>query len=84
MDERGYCDAKRGKEYYESERRKRAGDPRGLVEYSAEYCFNAEEAFALEGTNKFNKTLIAEQITKIKVLKEGPTIENGEFQFLFK
>ena len=84
MDERGFCDAKRGKEYYESERRKRAADPRGLVEYSAEYCFNAEEAFALEGTNKFNKVLIAEQITKIKVLKECPPIENGDFQFMFK
>ena len=84
MDERGFCDAKRGKEYYESERRKRAADPRGLVEYSAEYCFNAEEAFALEGTNKFNKVLIAEQITRIKVLKECPPIENGDFQFMFK
>lgn len=84
MDERGFCDAKRGKEYYESERRKRAADPRGLVEYSAEYCFNAEEAFALEGTNKFNKVLIAEQITKIKVLKECPPIEHGDFQFMFK
>lgn len=84
MDERGFCDAKRGKEYYESERRKRAADPRGLVEYSAEYCFNAEEAFALEGTNKFNKVLIAEQITKIKVLKECPPIENGDFQFMYK
>lgn len=84
MDERGFCDAKRGKEYYEAERRKRAADPRGLVEYSAEYCFNAEEAFALEGTNKFNKVLIAEQITRIKVLKECPPIEHGDFQFMFK
>ena len=84
MDERGFCDAKRGKEYYEAERRKRAADPRGLVEYSAEYCFNAEEAFALEGTNKFNKVLIAEQITRIKVLKECPPIEHGDFQFIFK
>ena len=84
MDSRGFCDAKRGKEYYESERRKRAGNPKGLVEYSAEYCFNAEEAFALEGTNKFNKVLIAEQITKIKVLKEGLPIETGDLQFLYK
>jgi len=60
MDERGFCDAKRGREYYENERRLRAGSPKALIEYSAEYCFNAEEAFALEGTNKFNKVLIAE------------------------
>ena len=84
MDSRGFCDAEKGKQYYEAERRKRAGNPKALVEYSAEYCFNAEEAFALEGTNKFNKLLIAEQITKIKVLKEGKPIENGELQFLYK
>ena len=83
-DKRGVCDWRRGKAYYEAERKKRANDPRGLVEYSAEYCFNAEEAFALEGTNKFNKVLIAEQITKIKVLKEGRPIENGDLQFLYK
>lgn len=83
-DKRGVCDWRKGKAYYEAERKKRANDPRGLVEYSAEYCFNAEEAFALEGTNKFNKVLIAEQITKIKVLKEGLPIENGDLQFLYK
>ena len=33
--------------------------PKALISYSAEYCFNAEEAFALEGENKFNKVNIA-------------------------
>ena len=77
MDERGFCDWKRGKEYYESERQKRAGSPKALMEYSAEYCFNAEEAFALEGTNKFNKVLLVDQVTRIKVLKQGMPIQTG-------
>ena len=33
---------------------------KALIIHSAEFCFNAEEAFALEGENKFNKIKIAE------------------------
>lgn len=84
MDERGFCDSIRGKEYYESERQKRAGSPKALMEYSAEYCFNAEEAFALEGTNKFNKVLLVDQVTRIKVLKQGIPIQTGGLQFIYK
>jgi hypothetical protein len=38
----------------------KASDPEALVTYCAEYCYNAEEAFSLEGDNKFNKVNIAE------------------------
>jgi hypothetical protein len=51
------------------ERAKKAASPKALITYSAEFCFNAEEAFALEGENKFNKVNIAEQLTAIRALK---------------
>jgi hypothetical protein len=28
------------------------------MEYTAEYCFTAEEAFSLQGDNKFNKVFL--------------------------
>lgn len=85
VDERGVCDDKRAKEeFYDKERDKRKATPKKLVEYCAEFCYTAEEAFALEGTNKFNKVLLTDQITRIRLLKEGPTIQNGELQFIYK
>jgi hypothetical protein len=60
MDNRGYTDEEIGKEFYNKERDKKAKTPKNLITYTSEYCFNAEEAFALEGENKFNKVLIAE------------------------
>lgn len=55
-----------------------------MIIYSAEYCFNAEEAFSLEGDNKFNKIYIAEQLTKIRVMKQCPEIETGFLEYKFK
>jgi len=75
MDHRGFTPDEKGLEYYERERDKKAKDPKGLVIYSAEYCYNAEEAFALEGDNKFNKVLIAEQIAAIRIHKNAPKIQ---------
>jgi len=68
MDKRGFTNLTMGREYYEGERNRMAAkDPKALVIYQAEFCFTAEEAFSLEGDNKFNKTLIAEQIAKIRL-----------------
>lgn len=84
MDSRGYTHPEKGREYYDRERAKKAKDPKALITYSAEYCYNAEEAFSLEGDNKFNKVNIAEQLTKIRVLKQCPKIETGFLEYKFK
>lgn len=87
IDHRGVCDKEKAKAYYEEERAKRAASPQALIDYSAEYCFNAEEAFALEGENKFNKVNIAEQLTLIRALKQKPPqgdIQHGTLKFKFK
>lgn len=57
-----WTDPVKGRAYYEKERDKKAADPETLIIHCAEYCFTADEALALEGTNKFNKVLISEQI----------------------
>lgn len=84
MDHRGFTPDAKGLEYYEHERDKKAKDPKGLVIYSAEYCYNAEEAFALEGDNKFNKVLIAEQIAAIRIHKSAPKIQQGYLDYMQK
>ena len=84
MDSRGYTNPDKGREYYDRERAKKTKDPKALITYSAEYCYNAEEAFSLEGDNKFNKVNIAEQITQIRVLKKCPHIDVGNLEYIFK
>lgn len=83
VDSRGVCNIKKCKKYYENER-ENIKDPKTLIEYSAEYCFTAEEAFALEGDNKFNKVLLTNQLAKIKLHKAGPKLERGELQFVYQ
>ena len=56
------------KSYY-NERRASITDPKTLLDHKAEQCFTAEEAFAAEGVNKFNKLKIAEQIIAIRIKK---------------
>ena len=58
--------------------------PKALINYSAEYCFNAEEAFALEGDNKFNKVNIANQLAEIRLHKRGPRPESGYIDYFYK
>lgn len=84
MDHRGYTSPEKGKAYFNRQRERKAKDPKALIIYSAEYCFNAEEAFSLEGDNKFNKIYIAEQLTKIRVMKQCPEIETGFLEYKFK
>ena len=84
FDKRGFVNPTVAKEYWENIRASMSSDPKALVTYSAEYCFNAEEAFSLEGDNKFNKVNIAEQITQIRVLKKCPPIDIGNLEYTFK
>lgn len=84
IDSRGYTDPEKGKEYYNAQRASKSSDPKALVDFMAEFCYNAEEAFSLEGDNKFNKVNIAEQLTNIRALKKCPPIERGYIEYKFK
>lgn len=84
IDSRGYTDPEKGKEYYNAQRASKSSDPKALVDFMAEFCYNAEEAFSLEGDNKFNKINIAEQLTNIRALKKCPPIERGYIEYKFK
>lgn len=84
LDKRGWISDEEGKKYYDRTRAIKASDPQELVTYCAEYCYNAEEAFSLEGDNKFNKVNIAEQLTNIRALKKCPNIERGYIEYRFK
>ena len=65
------------------DRRNSIKDPQTLIKHKAEQCFTAEEAFAAEGVNKFNKLKIADQIIRLRVTKDKPTIQRGYMQFIF-
>ena len=84
MDNRGYTNPERGKEYYDKQRSRFINSPKDLITFSAEFCYNPEEAFNLEGDNKFNKINIAEQLAQIRVLKKTPPIEIGNLDYIFK
>lgn len=84
IDKRGYCNHQAAKEFYQKERDKMLGSPKALISYSAEYCFNAEEAFALEGDNKFNKVNIANQLAEIRLHKRGPRPVSGYIDYFYK
>lgn len=83
-DSRGYCDEKKAKEYLQKERDNLASDPEEYIKKCAERCWNAEEAFNLEGQNKFNKIAIVEQLTRIRALKQCPPIETGRIGYTYK
>lgn len=84
IDSRGFTDPEKGKQYYNQQRALKSSNPKALVDFMAEFCFNAEEAFALEGENKFNKVNIAEQLTNIRALKKCPSIDKGYLEYKFK
>lgn len=84
LDHRGWISDEDGKKYFDRTRAVKAADPRELVVYCAEYCYTAEEAFSLEGDNKFNKVNIAEQLTNIRALKKCPHIDIGYLQYTYK
>ena len=66
MDNRGVCKIEEYKKVLQQERDNLLSDPEEYLKKCAERCWNAEEAFQLEGQNKFNKLKIAEcyQITQ--------------------
>lgn len=84
LDDRGYCLWWNYKEQLDQDRAKLINNPRALIDHTAEYCYTAEEAFALEGDNKFNKVNIAEQLTNIRALKICPHIDRGYIEYSYK
>ena len=83
-DSRGWTDPEKGKRFYEAERDKKAEDPKALITYCAEYCFTAEEGFSLEGDNKFNKLIIAQQLADIRLNKIAPKVERGMLSYTYR
>lgn len=84
MDNRGVCDIERYKEELQKERDNLLAVPEEYYKKCAERCWFAEEAFNLEGVNKFNKIKIAEQLSQIRVHKKGPRPEKGFIDYLYK
>ena len=84
LDHRGYCDREKAKKKLQKSRDKFLNDPEGLIQHCAEYCWNAEEAFNLEGDNKFNRILITDQLAEIRLHKRGPRPEKGNLEYIFK
>lgn len=83
-DSRGFTNEELGRSYFDKIRKLKEDDPEEYVTYCAEFCYNGEEAFSLEGDNKFNKVNIAEQLTRIRALKQCPPIETGFIEYLYK
>ena len=84
MDERGVCDIERYKEELQQERNNLLAVPEEYYKKCAERCWFAEEAFELEGVNKFNKILISEQLAEIRLHKRGPRPEKGYIDYFYK
>lgn len=84
LDNRGYISEREGRKIFDKTREIKASIPQELITYCAEFCYTAEEAFALEGDNKFNKVVISEQIAKIRVLKQCPKIDSGFLEYTYK
>ena len=84
LDNRGWLDDEDGKAYFNKTRDLKAQDPEEFTTFCAEYCFDGEEAFSLEGNNKFNKILIAEQLANIRIHKDSPKPERGTLEYIFK
>lgn len=68
FDSRGVVDEKRAKEYYESVWKKMK-DPQKLLQDKAEYCFTPEDAFILEGSNRFDQELLVDQLHALTIHK---------------
>lgn len=83
-DNRGYVDQEKATEYWEKVRAQYARSPKELVIQCAEYCYNAEEAFSLEGQNNFDKAIIAEQLAAIRLLKTAPPIQTGKLSYTYR
>lgn len=84
MDSRGVCNQTEYKKLLQEERNNLLTVPEEYLKKCAERCWNAEEAFTLEGQNKFNKMKIADQLAKIRLHKIGPRPQVGTIDYTYK
>ena len=84
MDSRGVCNQTEYKKLLQEERNNLLAVPEEYLKKCAERCWNAEEAFTLEGQNKFNKMKIADQLAKIRLHKIGPRPQVGTIDYTYK
>lgn len=84
MDSRGVCNQIEYKKLLQEERNNLLAVPEEYLKKCAERCWNAEEAFTLEGQNKFNKMKIADQLAKIRLHKIGPRPQVGTIDYTYK
>lgn len=84
MDSRGVCNIEEYKKVLQEERDNLLAVPEDYIKKCAERCWNAEEAFNLEGINKFNKIRIADQLARIRLHKQGPRPEKGLIEYIYK
>lgn len=83
-DHRGYCDIEANKAYLQAKRDKFLNTPQAMIHYCAEYCWTAEEAFALEGDNQFNKVLLSDQLAQIRLHTDTPKPVSGIIDYQYK
>lgn len=84
MDSRGVCNIEEYKAALQEERDNLLAVPEEYFKKCAERCWFAEEAFDLEGVNKFNKIKIANQLTEIRLHKRGPRPQSGYIDYIYK
>ena len=84
MDSRGVCNQTEYKKVLKEESNNLLAVPADFLKKCAERCWNAEEAFTLEGQNKFNKMKIADQLAKIRLHKIGPRPQVGTIDYTYK
>lgn len=84
IDSRGVCNQTEYKKVLQEERNNLLAVPEDYLKKCAERCWNAEEAFTLEGQNKFNKMKIADQLAKIRLHKIGPRPQVGIIDYTYK
>ena len=68
FDERGVVNEEMARKYYEKEFNA-IKDPHLLTITKAEFCFTPEDAFILEGSNRFDQELLVEQLQAITLHK---------------
>lgn len=84
MDNRGVCNIEEYKKELQEERDNLLAVPEEYYKKCAERCWFAEEAFNMEGVNKFNKIKISEQLASIRLHKIGPRPESGYIDYFYK
>ena len=70
IDNRGWCNPEKARNYYVAERLKLADVPKDLLEYKSEYCFTIEEAVIQQDGNMFPRDELAEQEAHLTIYKD--------------